>query len=164
MLHATSFWVFSTKHLIWYCYEMYQYARSRKGKNITTQNNENGRKLRFESSSSLINNIRKWTYLKPGHLILKVLLSSHNWNTAMFNTIANVFLLSSPIKAIICTFEVCLLQKMVTQPISEITSHTSAQKTKVTHSCNWRSHFLQNHGFSAWFCKISIQKIYLHFI
>ena len=53
---------------------------------------------------------RKITYLKLGHLVLNHLLGSNNWNAAIFYTIANIIMASSPIKALVRAFEVCLLQ------------------------------------------------------
>ena len=50
------------------------------------------------------------TYLKLSHLILNMLLRFDNWNTTILNAITNLFLLSSPIKALIGTFEIRLLQ------------------------------------------------------
>lgn len=57
----------------------------------------------------------KRTYLKLSHLILKMLLSSNNRNTAMFNTIAYLLLLPCPVKALVGTFEVRLLQAITIQ-------------------------------------------------
>lgn len=72
----------------------------------------------MEGVSPLRDAGKKCTYLKPGHLTLNSLLSSHNRNTAIFNTIAYLLLISSPIKTLICTFEVGLLQKFINQNVS----------------------------------------------
>lgn len=63
------------------------------------------------------------TYLKLGHLILNSLLSSDNRNTAIFDTIAYVLLTSSPIKTLVRTLEVRLLQKVVIKILAEKLLH-----------------------------------------
>jgi hypothetical protein len=62
-------------------------------------------------------NKRKITYLKLGHLVLNHLLRSNNWNAAIFYTIADLIMVSSPIKALIRAIEVCLLQAMIIEKI-----------------------------------------------
>jgi predicted transcriptional regulator len=73
---------------------------------------------------------RKTTYLKLGHLILNHLLRSNNWNTAIFYTIAYLILASSPIKAFIGTFEVCLLQHSEIQKFIVRKEEEKEQMTK----------------------------------
>lgn len=58
---------------------------------------------------------RERTYLKLGHLVLNHLLGSNHRNTAVFYTRAYFIMVSFPIKALIRTFKVCLLQAIVIQ-------------------------------------------------
>lgn len=71
----------------------------------------------------------KRTYLKLSHLILKMLLSSNNRNTAMFNTIAYLLLLPCPVKALVGTFEVRLLQAITIQTNNQFQYNQSKKKS-----------------------------------
>lgn len=50
-------------------------------------------------------------YLKIGHFILNKILSLKNGNTAILHTVVYLLSFSPPVKALIRTFEVCLLTK-----------------------------------------------------
>ena len=49
-------------------------------------------------------------YLKLRHFAFEMLLSIDNWNTAVLNTVGYLLLLPISVKALVCTFEIGLLQ------------------------------------------------------
>lgn len=53
--------------------------------------------------------------MKFRHLILNVLLSTDNWNTAALNAATYFLLPPPPIKAFVCTFKISLLHSPITE-------------------------------------------------
>lgn len=58
------------------------------------------------------------TYLKLSHLVLNMLLGFDNRNTTILDAVANLFLPSSPVEALVGTFEIRLLQSRIMKTIN----------------------------------------------
>lgn len=62
-----------------------------------------------------LSNLFSWgNYLKLSHFVLKMLLRFDDGDTAVLDAVTYLLLLSTSVKALICTFEIGLLQHIET--------------------------------------------------